>query len=95
MCDKINSYDKTGVRRCCLIYTFLVVMDIILAFSLAIVVLLQPSKSDALQGLMSGNNESFFSKNKARTREAMLAKATIVLAILFAIVTIALNLVSK
>lgn len=75
--------------------TFLIVMDIILAFALTIVVLMQPSKSDALQGLMSGNNESFFSKNKARTREAMLAKITVVLAILFAIVTVALNLVSK
>ncbi|NLZ49037.1 MAG: preprotein translocase subunit SecG [Clostridiales bacterium] len=76
-------------------YTFLVVMDIILAFALTAVVLLQPSKSDPLQGLMSGNNESFFSKNKSRTREAMLAKLTVVLAILFAIVTIALNLVTK
>jgi preprotein translocase subunit SecG len=54
--------------------TFLIVLDVILAVALMTCVLLQPSKSDGLKGLLAGNNESFFSKNKARTKEALLFK---------------------
>ncbi len=73
--------------------TALIVIEIILSIALMVVVLLQPSKSDGLKGLMAGNNETFFSRNKSRTREALLFRATVVLAILFAGVTIALGLI--
>ena len=57
-------------------------------------VLLQPSKTDALSGLIQGSkNETFFSKNKARTKEAMLLKVTIISMALFAVNTLALNLI--
>lgn len=73
--------------------TALIVIEVILSIALMVVVLLQPSKSDGLKGLMAGNNETFFSRNKSRTREALLFRATVVLAILFAGVTIALGLI--
>lgn len=73
--------------------TFLIVVEVLLALAVMVTVLLQPSKSDGLKGLMAGNNESFFSKNKSRTKEALLFKLTIVFSILFAVVTVALNLV--
>lgn len=73
--------------------TALIVIEVILSIALMVVVLLQPSKSDGLKGLMAGNNETFFSRNKSRTREALLFRVTIVLAILFAGVTIALGLI--
>jgi len=57
------------------------------------VVLMQPSKADGLKGFITGGSETFFSKNKSRTKEALLVKLTVVTAILFAITTIALNIV--
>lgn len=67
--------------------------EFILAAVIIVVVLLQPSKADGIKGFITGNSETFFSKNKSRTKEAMLARITVVSAILFAITTIALNIV--
>lgn len=72
----------------------LLVLEAILGLVIIITVLLQPSKTDALSGLIQGSkNETFFSKNKARTKEAMLLKLTIISMALFAVNTIALNLI--
>ncbi|GAB6167981.1 preprotein translocase subunit SecG [Clostridium carnis] len=73
--------------------TFLLVLEVILGLAIIISVLLQPSKADALSGLIQGSKtETFFSKNKARTKEAMLLKVTGISMALFAINTVALNL---
>ncbi len=73
---------------------FLLVLEVILGLVIIISVLLQPSKTDALSGLIQGSKtETFFSKNKARTKEAMLLKVTIVAMTLFVVNTIALNLI--
>ena len=72
----------------------LLVLEAVLGLLIITSVLLQPSKTDALSGLIQGSKtETFFSKNKARTREAMLLKLTIVCMALFAVNTIALNLI--
>ena len=72
----------------------LLVLEAILGLVIILSVLLQPSKTDALSGLIQGSKtETFFSKNKARTREAMLLKLTIVSMALFAVNTLALNLI--
>jgi preprotein translocase subunit SecG len=73
--------------------TFLLILEILVAIVLAGSVLLQPSKADGLKGFIGGSTETFYSKNKSRTREAMLAKVTVISAIAFALVTIALNIV--
>ena len=72
----------------------LLVLEALLGLIVIVTVLLQPSKTDALSGLIQGSKtETFFSKNKARTKEAMLLKLTIVSMALFAVNTIALNLI--
>jgi preprotein translocase subunit SecG len=72
----------------------LLILEVILGLAIIISVLLQPSKTDALSGLIQGSkNETFFSKNKARTKEAMLLKVTIVIMTLFAVNTVVLNLI--
>ena len=72
----------------------LLVVEVLLGLMIIVTVLLQPSKTDALSGLIQGSKtETFFSKNKARTKEAMLLKLTIVSMALFAVNTIALNLI--
>ena len=74
--------------------TALLVVEIILGLVVVVSILMQPSKSDALSGLIQGsNNESFYSKNKARTKEVMLERTTIISAYLFAINTVVLNVI--
>lgn len=56
-------------------------------------ILMQPSKTDALSGLIQGsNNETFFSKNKSRTKEVILARITMVSMILFSITILSITL---
>lgn len=72
----------------------LLVLEAVLGLVIIISVLLQPSKTDALSGLIQGSRtETFFSRNKAKTKEAMLLKLTIITMALFAVNTIALNLI--
>lgn len=74
--------------------TALLVLEVILGIVIVVSVLMQPSKSDALSGLIQGsNNDTFFSRNKSRTKEVMLERVTIVGMLLFAINTIVLNLI--
>ncbi|MCQ2968741.1 MAG: preprotein translocase subunit SecG [Clostridium sp.] len=57
-------------------------------------ILIQKSKADALSGLVQGSkNETFFARNKGRTKDALLAKVTMISMLLFAINTVALNIV--
>ncbi|MBU5486036.1 preprotein translocase subunit SecG [Clostridium sp. MSJ-11] len=72
--------------------TFLIAAQIVLSFTLIGSVLAQPAKSSGFS-LMTGSSETFYSKNKGRTFESAMSKLTIVSAILFAAVTLALNLI--
>ncbi|MBV7273175.1 preprotein translocase subunit SecG [Clostridium thailandense] len=72
----------------------LTIAQSVIAIILIVVVLLQPSKTNGLSGLVSGGTtESFYSKNKSRTSEAMLSKITIVCAVIFAVLCILQNIV--
>ena len=74
--------------------TFLFVVEAILGIIVVGSILMQKSKADALSGLIQGSkSETFFSKNKARTKDAMLAKITMISMMWFAINTVVLNLV--
>ncbi len=64
----------------------------ILGIIVIVSILMQPSKSDALSGLIQGSsNETFFSKNKARTKEVILERVTVITMLLFVINTLALH----
>ncbi|PRR84574.1 preprotein translocase subunit SecG [Clostridium vincentii] len=73
----------------------LLVIEVILGLSVIVSVLMQPSKSDALSGLVQGSSssDSFYSKNKSKTKEVMLARVTVVSMLLFAGIAIGLNLI--
>ena len=74
--------------------TFLFVLEAVLGLVVIVSILMQKSKADALSGLIQGsNNETFFAKNKGKTKETILARITIIAMTLFAINTIALNLI--
>ena len=69
-------------------------IEIVLGLIVIVSVLMQKSKADALSGLVQGSkNETFFSKNKVRTKDALLAKITMISMLLFAINTVVLNIV--
>ncbi len=63
---------------------------ILIVSSLVIVVLvmLQQSQQQGLSGAIAGGSDSFFDKNKGRTKEAKLAKLTKILATVFFITTL-------
>ena len=72
----------------------IIAIEIVVGLIVVVSILMQKSKADALSGLIQGSkSETFFTKNKSKTKEAMLAKVTIVSMLLFAINTIALNLI--
>ena len=69
-------------------------IEIVLGLIVIVSVLMQKSKADALSGLVQGSkNETFFSKNKGRTKDALLAKITMISMLLFTINTVVLNIV--
>ncbi|WP_221566845.1 MULTISPECIES: preprotein translocase subunit SecG [Bacillaceae] len=70
--------------------TFLMVLLIIDALAIITVVLLQSGKSAGLSGAITGGAEQLFGKQKARGIDAVFQKLTIVLAVLFFVLTILL-----
>lgn len=76
-------------------HLFLIIVEILVSIVLVVSILLQPSKTDGFKGFITGNSDTFYSKNKSRTKEALMAKVTIISAIVFAITTTALNIVKK
>ena len=73
----------------------LTVLHLIIAFGLVAVVLFQSSKSQGLSGSIAGGAETFFGKNKGKTMDGLLAKCTVVLAILFVVTSVSLSVLSK
>ncbi|MDA1476441.1 preprotein translocase subunit SecG [Bacillus changyiensis] len=71
-------------------HTLLMVLLVIVSITLIIVVLLQSSKSAGLSGAISGGAEQLFGKQKARGLDLILHRITVVLTVLFFLLTIAL-----
>ncbi len=74
-------------------HIFLVVLQVILSIVIIVTVMMQPSKSNGLSGLIAGSSDTFFAKNKTKTAESVLARITAVSAALFIVITVMLNLV--
>ena len=71
-------------------HTLLITLLVIVSTALIIVVLLQTSKSAGLSGAISGGAEQLFGKQKARGLDLILHRTTVVLAVLFFVLTISL-----
>ena len=69
------------------------VLQVILSLALIAVVMLQSGKSAGLSGAIAGGADTFLSKNKAKSLDAKLAKATKWVAIAWVLVTLALCVV--
>ena len=69
---------------------------LVIVVSLAIIaaVLLQQGRRAGVNGVISGGADTFLSKNKARTLDAMLARWTKYIAILFFVLAIVANVIA-
>ena len=75
----------------------LIILKILLALcciGVVGIVLLQDSNSDGLSGVIGGgNSDSFFGKNKGKSTQAKLAKLTVILSIVFAVLVLVVDLI--
>ena len=71
----------------------LYIVYIVIAIALTVVVLCQESKQSGLTGAISGAAETYWSKNKSRSKEGILAIITTILAVLFIGLSLVLDLV--
>jgi preprotein translocase subunit SecG len=70
---------------------------LVLAVAIIVCVAVQQGKSQGLGALAGGSDasDSYFSKNKNRSRDAVLNKLTIVLAVLIVLCVLAMNIFSQ
>ena len=73
--------------------TVLVVLEVIASIVLIAVVLLQSGKEAGLSGALSGNSETYLAKNKKASMDKMLSSATKWVALVWILLTLALNIV--
>lgn len=70
-------------------------LKVVLIISALVVILsisLQESKTTGLGGLVAGTSETFYSKNKTKTKESFLVKLTIVSSIIFVLSIVGVNI---
>ena len=71
--------------------TILMVIFILISIGLTVIVLMQEGKSAGL-GTMSGAADTYWGRNKGRSREGILVKITRVLVVLFLVIAAVLNI---
>ncbi len=71
--------------------TALTIAFIIVCVLLSIVVLMQEGKENGLTGTLTGSADTYWSKNKGHSKDAVIKKVTVVLAVLFFVLAMALS----
>lgn len=74
------------------IHGILLILYIIVCVALTVVVILQEGKQAGLTGAISGAAESYWGKNKGRSMEGGLVRATTIMAVLFFVLAAVLNM---
>lgn len=72
------------------LYNALLIAILVVSVLLIIVVTMQPTKTNSASSALTGGAEQLFGKQKARGFEAVLQRVTVVLGIVFFVLTIAL-----
>lgn len=71
--------------------TALVIVLLIISVILAIVVMMQEGKEGGLTSSISGTTETYWSKNKGKSKESVLRKITAVLGLLYMVIALLLS----
>ena len=66
---------------------------ILVCIFLTIVVLMQESKQNGLSGAISGAADTYWGKNKGRSMEGGLVRGTIIMRVIFFVLSIVLNII--
>lgn len=69
------------------------IVYVMICVSLAVIVLMQEGDSDGLSGAIGGGSDTYWSKNKGRSKEGAVERATKYLAFLFIVLSMVLNLI--
>ena len=75
-----------------LMYTFVMILQVLCGLFVIAIVLFQSGKSAGLSGAIGGMADSFLTKNKAKSIDAKLARATKWVGAAFIVLTLALNM---
>ncbi len=75
-----------------LMYTFVMILQVLCGLFVIAIVLFQSGKSAGLSGAIGGVADSFLTKNKAKSMDAKLARATKWVGAAFIVLTLALNM---
>lgn len=70
----------------------LMVIYVIVCFALIIVAMMQSKDDSGVSSTITGSAGNFYEKNKGRTKEGKMKKWTIILAVVFAVLTIILSI---
>ena len=73
--------------------TILTVIFIIVCIALVVLVMSQESKSSGLTGTVSGMADTYWGKNKGRSMEGGLVRGTIIMGVIFFVLSIVLNII--
>ena len=73
-------------------YTFVMILQVLCGLFVIGIVLFQSGKSAGLSGAIGGMADSFLSKNKSKSIDAKLARATKWVGAAFIVLTLALNM---
>jgi preprotein translocase subunit SecG len=71
----------------------LIIVDLLVCLFLIFVVIFQSGKTSGLSGALSGGGDTYLSKNKSKSLDSRLARATKWVAALFVVLTVVLNLI--
>ncbi len=71
--------------------TTLIIVFLVISVILTIIVMMQEGKGGGLTSSISGSTETYWSKNKGRSKEAVLMKVTIVVGIIFMLLALFLS----
>ena len=71
--------------------TIVTILYVLVCIALSVVVLMQEGKSQGL-GAIGGGNDSYWTKNKSRSKEGKLVISTTISAVLFIVFSVVLNL---
>ena len=71
----------------------LTVIEVLLSIALIVVVLLQSGKESGLSGALSGNSDTYLSKNKGKSMDKMLASSTKWIALAWIVATLLMSLI--
>ena len=69
------------------------IIYVVLGIAISVVILMQEGKSNGLGSAIGGMADSYWSKNKGRSMEGGLIRGTIIMGVIFFVLSIVLNII--